>query len=143
MKMKNNLRQLRFAFNAFMMKLMYGRNGFDNMARACYGVSLLLLVINIFAGSVIIYFLWVGLFAYSLFRSFSRNIPKRYAENQKYLQMTRGLRGRGEVIKLNMNGGTSRFYLCSSCGQKIRVPKGKGKIEIRCPRCGNRFIKKT
>ena len=142
--MKNSLRQMRFALQSFMMKLMYGRNGFDNMARACYGVSMILLVINIFAGSVIISFMWVGLFAYSMFRSFSRNIPKRYAENQKYLQMTRGIRSRGEVLKLNMqSGSTSKYYLCGECGQKIRVPKGKGKIEIRCPKCGNRFIKKT
>ncbi|MCR4675383.1 MAG: hypothetical protein K5675_10245 [Lachnospiraceae bacterium] len=36
-----------------------------------------------------------------------------------------------------------KFYTCSSCGQKVRVPKGKGKIEITCPKCKNTFIKRT
>lgn len=36
-----------------------------------------------------------------------------------------------------------KFYTCSSCGQKVRVPRGKGKIEITCPKCRNTFIKRT
>ena len=36
-----------------------------------------------------------------------------------------------------------KFYTCGQCGQKVRVPKGKGKIEITCPKCRNTFIKRT
>ena len=36
-----------------------------------------------------------------------------------------------------------RFYKCKQCKQKIRVPRGRGKIEITCPKCQNHFIKKT
>ncbi len=142
--MKNNLKQFRFRLQSFLMRLMYGRNGFDNMARASYFLSLILLVINIFAGSVIIYFLWIGLFGYSMFRSFSRNIPQRYKENQKYLEMTAGLRRSTNLLKLQWRDrSTSRYYICSKCHQQIRVPRGKGKIEITCPKCGGKFIKRT
>ena len=142
--MKNNLRQFRFVLQSFMMRLLYGRNGFDNLARLSYGLSMILLIVNIFASSVIIYFTWIGLFAYSMFRTFSRNIPKRYAENKKYLEMTDGLRKRVGLVKLQWRDRqVSRYYICKSCHQQIRVPKGKGRIEIRCPKCGERFIKKT
>ena len=36
-----------------------------------------------------------------------------------------------------------RFFKCPTCKQKVRVPKGKGKIKIHCPRCHNDFIKKS
>ncbi|RKM59776.1 hypothetical protein D6855_08280 [Butyrivibrio sp. CB08] len=142
--MKNNLKQIRFVLQGFMMRLLYGRNGFDNLARLCYGLSMILLVVNIFASSVIIYFTWIGLFAYSMFRTFSKNITKRYAENKKYLEMTNGIRKRAGLVKLQWRDRkTSRYYICKSCHQQIRVPKGKGRIEIRCPKCSERFIKRT
>ena len=142
--MKNNLRQFRFVLQSFLMRLLYGRNGFDNLARLSYGLSMILLIVNIFASSVIIYFTWIGLFAYSMFRTFSRNITKRYAENKKYLEMTDGLRKRVGLVKLQWRDRqVSRYYICKSCHQQIRVPKGKGRIEIRCPKCGERFIKRT
>ena len=78
------------------------------------------------------------------FRVFSRNISKRYAENQKYLAKTYKLR---TYIQQQKNSLAQRkvyhIYKCPGCKQKIRIPKGKGKIEIRCPKCGTTFIKKS
>ena len=140
----NKLKQFGYQMQSRMAQFLYGRNGFDNLARACNAVAILLLVINIFAQNTVLYFLWMVFFAYSVFRVYSRNIPKRYAENQKFLEMTVLPRKRMNLVKMQWRDrSTSKYYMCSKCHQQIRVPKGKGKIEIRCPKCFNRFIKRT
>lgn len=81
---------------------------------------------------------------YCYFRIFSKNITKRYAENQKYLAKTYKLRSffykQKELMKQRK---VYHIYKCPSCKQKIRIPRGKGKIEVRCPKCGTTFIKKS
>ena len=140
----NRMRQFGYMLSSKLAQFLYGRNGFDNLARTCNAVAILLLVINIFAQSTIIYFLWVAFFGYSIFRVYSKNIPKRYAENQKFMEITEVPRKYMKLVGLQWRDrSVSRYYICKCCNQQIRVPKGKGRIEIRCPKCGNRFIKKT
>lgn len=140
----DRMRQLGYQMQLRMARFFYGRNGFDNLARACNLAAIVLLIINVFAQSMIIYLLWVVLFGYSVFRVYSKNIPKRYAENQKFLTMTEVPRKYFKLLTLQWRDrSVSRYYICKSCHQQIRVPKGKGRIEIRCPKCGERFIKKT
>ena len=68
----------------------------------------------------------------------------RIDENQKFLDMTTVPRKYAKLAKLQWRDRkVSRYYICKSCHQQIRVPKGKGRIEIRCPKCNERFIKKT
>ena len=140
----NRLRQLGYLLTIRLSRFFYGRNGYDNLAKSCNLLAILLLVINIFAQNMIIYFIWVALFGYSVFRVYSKNIPKRYAENQKYLKMTELPRKYIKLMGMQWRDrSVSRYYICKSCHQQIRVPKGKGRIEIRCPKCGERFIKRT
>ena len=127
-----------------MAQFLYGRNGFDSLARACNVVAILLLVTSILTQSILVYSLWLVFFGYSCFRVYSKNIPKRYVENQKFLSMTEITRKRLKLIGLQWGDRkVRRYYICRSCHQQIRVPRGKGRIEIRCPRCGERFIKNT
>lgn len=140
----DRLRQFGYQMQSRMAQMLYGRNGYDNLARACNAVAILLLIINIFVQNAVVYFLWMAFFGYSLFRVYSRNIPKRYAENKKFLAMADVPLKRIKLLKLQWRDrSVSRYYICRSCHQQIRVPKGKGRIEIRCPKCGERFIKKT
>ena len=67
---------------------MQGRYGADQFGRFMSGVSLVLLIISLFSKSGIWYTLALALIVYYYFRFFSRNIPKRYAENQRYLKLT-------------------------------------------------------
>lgn len=81
---------------------------------------------------------------YTYFRIFSRNIQKRYEENQWFLAKTAKLRLRFQKEKsLMAERKTNHIYTCPGCGQKIRIPKGKGKIEIDCPKCHTKFVKRS
>ena len=77
-------------------------------------------------------------------RMFSRNIPKRYEENQKFLQIRDKLLGRFSDFGSNMSQMKDyHIYKCPRCNQKIRIPRGKGHIMVRCPKCGYEFHKKS
>ena len=131
------------------IKFMEGRYGVDGFARFTMGVALVCIVASVFFrnGSTMGAILnTVGLAAiiYTYFRMLSRNIQKRYAENQKYLSMTANIRQWFRKEKNMMEQReTHHIYTCPSCGQKIRIPRGKGKIEIDCPKCHTKFIKKS
>ena len=73
-----------------------------------------------------------GLMFWALFRTFSRNTYRRYQENRKFLQFFDRLKDREH-----------RYFDCPKCRQVVRVPRGKGKIAITCPKCKERFVKKT
>ena len=79
-------------------------------------------------------------------RIFLKNVSKRYAENQKFLNKTFGIRNWFAKLKYRMKYGKQTadpfyIYKCRKCGQKIRIPKGKGKIMVTCPTCKNQFKK--
>lgn len=79
-----------------------------------------------------------------LFRFFSHKHEKRRRENDLFLKIMRPLfEYCDQKSEEREQKQLFRFFKCPSCTQKIRVPKGKGKIEITCPKCGNKFIKKT
>ena len=126
------------------MQFMQGRYGADQMGQMLSAVSMVFLIISLFSRNQAWFLLAVIGIVYNYFRMFSKNTYKRAAENQKYLQMTRGIRTffyrqRNMITQRK----THHIYKCPSCKQKIRVPKGKGKIEIRCPKCNTRFIKRS
>ena len=129
-------------------KFMQGRYGVDQFARFTLGVALFVIVVGSFirrsaAGSVLD-MIGMILIIYTYFRILSRNVSARYAENQKYLGYTQKIRGQFNREKSMMEQRkTHHIYSCPGCGQKIRIPKGKGKIEIECPKCHTKFVKRS
>ena len=130
-------------------RFMQGRYGVDQFAKFTMGVALVAIVLAIFvntgssAGSLLD---MLGLVAivYTYFRIFSRNISKRAQENQKYLSATATIRQRLNKEKNLMKQRKDyHIYTCPSCGQKVRIPRGKGKIEISCPKCHSKFVKRS
>lgn len=127
-----------------MMQFMQGRYGADQMGQMLSAVSMVFLIISLFSRNQAWFLLAVIGIVYNYFRMFSKNISKRYAENQKYLKMTAGIRRRLASWKPQLaQRKIYHIYRCPGCKQKIRVPRGRGKIEIRCPKCNTRFVKKS
>ena len=130
------LRQLGAKMSAHMRNFMMGRYGTDKLNTAILITGVIACILTVFttndsldlALTVISY----GFMIWAIFRSFSRNTYKRYQENRKYLQLL-------DRIKDRQN----RYFNCPRCHQVVRVPRGKGKIAITCPKCKEKFIKKT
>lgn len=127
-----------------LMQFMQGRYGVDSFGRALFGATMLFLIISLFARTNWFYVLALALMIYSYFRMFSRNHAKRYAENQRYLALTAVIRRKFYSFKRTMaQRKTHHIYHCPGCKQKIRVPRGKGRIAITCPKCRHEFIKNS
>lgn len=123
---------------------MAGRYGADALGKALIIVYLILAIVSIFIPSIIARLVLNGLslllFIFIFFRMFSRNIPKRTAENGVYLKMKKGIR---EFFLLQKNKWKYRkthiYKTCPSCKAHIRLKKISGEHACACPRCGTVF----
>lgn len=125
------------------MRFMQGRYGNDQFNRFLMIVAMVLLILSVF-GLDLLYFIAIAVMVYAYFRMFSKQIYKRLAENQKYLQYEWKVKAKLQKKKSQLQQSkTHRIYKCPNCKQKIRVPKGRGRIAITCRKCGHEFIKKS
>ena len=129
-------RQFTAKLAARLRNFMMGRYGTDrlNMAILCVGLvaSLLSVLIKFAPVNLALFALSYGMMFWAIFRPLSRNTYQRYQENRKFLQLTGRIKDREH-----------RYFDCPKCRQMVRVPRGKGKISITCPRCREKFVKKT
>ncbi|EOS74194.1 zinc finger domain, LSD1 subclass [Dorea sp. 5-2] len=127
-----------------LIRFMYGRYGIDSLCRFTLIAGLVSMLLAGWNDSMLLSLLSWACIILTYFRMFSRNIYKRSAENQWYLNKTYKLRSAFYRQKnLLIQRRTHHIYKCPSCRQKIRIPRGKGRIEIRCPKCSATFIKKS
>lgn len=126
-----------------MRQWMLGRYGLDPFGQFLNVAALILLVLGMIFADVLTTFAF-ALIIYHIFRMFSRNIVKRSRENESYLSLRQRLSGifRSSQQQVKQRK-THRFYRCPSCRQQLRVPKGKGKINITCSTCGTAFERKS
>lgn len=123
---------------------MRSRYGNDQLSSFLTWAGLILILIDLFAKTGIFYFLGLVAFIYGYIRIFSKQYEKRASQNRWFLEHTVGVRNFFKRIKKSKEAGKDyRIFTCPKCEQMIRIPKGKGRIEIRCPKCGNTFIKKS
>ena len=125
-------------------RFMQGRYGADQLSRFLTAVCLILVILNIFIHSSILVYLVLAILAYCYYRMFSRDYNRRYAENQKFLTWQNKLKYKTGNWKKNLRDRkTHHIYRCPGCGQKIRIPRGKGKIIVTCPKCRTEFQTKS
>ena len=124
-------------------RLMYGRYGSDALNQFLMVIALVLLIPWFFTHWAIFSILILALIILIYCRMFSRNIYKRSAENQKFLAWFTPIQRKLAGRKMQMQDKAHRYYKCPSCGRTLRVPRGRGRIEITCPHCKRKFNKKT
>lgn len=130
-------------------RFMYGRYGSDQLSTFLFVLYIVLLVFQmIFRGTAVGSVLMLVSYAVVLiyfFRTFSRNIYRRQMENQKFMQAWNPVKNYFKFWKMRFDerNGVKKLFRCPKCHQTIRVPKGKGKIAITCPKCRFEFIKRT
>lgn len=151
-------------------RFMMGRYGVDQFSRFLNTISLILLVVSIFVKIDIILWVAIVVMVYSYYRILSRNTGKRMVENDKFLdimgKITRGRFGGRYGGGYNQGGYNQyggydqqntynnrryhqeqkkiyKYFDCPQCKQKVRVPRGKGKICITCPKCRMEFVRRS
>ena len=132
----NWMRSVTQRIGAGVRHFMAGRYGTDrlNMVILCVGLAASLLP-SFLSGSIFSWIFWVlsyALMIWAIFRSLSRNINGRYQENRRFMLMIDRVRDR-----------QNRYFICPRCRQTVRVPRHKGKIAIACPKCKERFERRT
>ena len=125
-------------------QFMVGRYGSDQFSLFLSITGIILSFLGNFKYLGVLYFIGTLMIFYSLFRSFSKNYEARRKELNWYLVWSMKPKAQ---IKLLLNQirdrKTHRYFKCKSCKTIMRVPKGRGKIEITCPKCRVKVVKKT
>ncbi len=128
-------------WSASLRRLMYGRCGVDQLNVFLLAVSvvlhLLAMILSRLGAVCAVLGMLVSLAAYGvliwyLFRFFSRNLEKRFLENRRFL-----------TWKSRVTDRSNRYFRCPNCRQTVRVPRGRGKICIKCPKCSEKFIRRS
>ena len=129
-------RQFLYRLSAGFRQFMMGRYGTDKLGLTLLGTALAMSLLGALIPStparLALSLGYYALMFWALFRMFSRNTYARYEENRKFLRFFDRLKDRDH-----------RYFSCPKCQQTVRVPRGKGKIAITCPKCREKFIKKT
>lgn len=139
-----------YKFRCAMSRFMYGRNGVDQLWRALFWVYLAACILQVFIQNTAcatalvwgIDLLTTALAIYLLFRLFSKNLPKRRLENQKFLTWQWKMKTNAAGAKARRTDKDHKYFTCK-CGAVCRVPVGKGKIVITCPKCGAQIHAKS
>jgi len=136
--MGEKMRSLGQKAAASFRQFMLGRYGSDKLNTAILCAALVCCLLSTLLGRllgiarILLVIAAYGLMLWAVLRMLSRNTYGRYRENTKYLSFIKRLKDREH-----------RYYACPKCSQTVRVPKGKGKVSITCPKCSAKFIKKT
>lgn len=132
---------------AMLDRLFAGRNGVDQLNIALFVLAILFWMASLFSPTYGFSRLFHGLCllaaAFCIVRALSRNLGRRQQENQKFLSLFRGGHA-GHSWRVKMEQRRQyKIFRCPSCGIKLRVPRGKGKIKVTCRQCGATFEKKS
>ena len=140
-KVVEAVRGLLQRFSASVRRFMYGRYGVDQLniflLIAAVIISVIAMILSRLGAvcrliGILVNLISYGFLIWYLFRFFSKNLEKRILENRRYL-----------AWKSRITDRQNRYYRCPNCKQTVRVPRNRGKICIKCPKCSEKFIRKS
>ena len=131
-------------------RIFAGRQGMDEFSKALFWLGLVCLLLSVLTANILkgvfsLIFNWLGLMMliFSFVRAFSRRLGQREAENNAYLALRQKQRHSFQAAKeRRAQRKDFCFFKCPGCGTMLRVPRGKGKIHIKC-KCGYTLYRKT
>lgn len=133
-------KEIKMRFREKLVRFMAGRYGGDRLNNFLLAVIMIIIVINVFARSIIISIVYMLLWGWCIFRMMSRNIYKRQAENAKFLKLWNPVKGYFKLMKNKWRDRKTHVYRkCPKCKAVLRLPKQKGNHTVKCPKCAERF----
>ena len=125
-------------------KFMIGRYGGDQLSVFLVILSMFLTLIGRIAGiSVLITLSYIPLFI-AMYRILSKDVRKRSMENYKFAKLMSPLYLKFKRVQSRFKGlKTHKYFKCAKCQTSLRVPKGRGKILVTCPKCKEKVTIKT
>lgn len=117
-----------------------GRHGTDELSTCIVFICLILVIIDLFVQVGWLSLIALVLLIYATWRMCSKNLEARYNENHSFLKALGPLRPWVQNPKAAYAETKAYKHVkCPACGQRVRVPRGKGKIRVTCPKCNNKF----
>ncbi|MBF7095557.1 hypothetical protein [Alkalibacter mobilis] len=125
-------------------KIMQGRYGGDQLSFYILGLAMIMTLLgNLFSTEILLYISYLPL-GIAVYRIFSKDINKRRMENYKFHIWISPLYSKLQKLKSRIRDRKNyKYFKCESCSTTLRVPKGKNKIIVTCPKCNTKSIKKT
>lgn len=128
----------------FLRKFMYGRYGVDQFSMFLMVLSIVLSIVFRLVGINYLYFINSLILVYVLYRTFSKDTNKRYRENYKFITAVKPVTSLYRKLVRRFNDRKEyKYFTCVQCKQELRLPKGKGKIQVTCPKCKSKYTKRT
>ncbi len=123
---------------------MAGRYGLDQLSIALLILGIIFTIISNLVANVPLSILSMAVYIVAVLRMFSRNFTSRRAENARFMKIWNPVRSSLSGFKVRARDHkTHKFFKCPGCKNTLRVPKGRGKLLITCPKCGERFERRT
>ena len=128
----------------WLQKFMRGRYGVDQLSNFMVTIGVILILVSILTKYSILNTAGLVVIGLSYFRIFSRDINRRYTENQKFLKSYQPIKNKLFKFKNRARGSKDfKYFKCPNCGQELRVPRKKGRVNIKCPKCQTSFVRRT
>ena len=129
---------------AAVQKFMTGRYGPDELVTALFVLSCALTFLSNFRPLRFLYIAAVAVLILAVLRMLSKNIAKRTEERFKFLHLMEKPMAEFKLLKNKIRDRkTHKYFRCKNCGASLRIPKGKGKISVTCPKCRVKATKKS